>query len=265
MEKKRLDLLLVEKGLETSRERAKALIMLGVVYVNGEKAQTAGETFPETALVEVRGSTLKYVSRGGLKLEKALEYFSVDPKGMTAIDAGASTGGFTDCLLQNGAEKVYAADVGYGQLAWSLRTDPRVVCMERCNVRHLTPEDIGEPLDLAVMDVSFISIKLIIPVLKTLLSHNGQIISLIKPQFEAGREKVGKHGVVREKSTHIDVIEDILSFSRKQGFAVRGLTYSPIRGPEGNIEFLVLLGQGQEDCEINVQALVESAHDNTAK
>ena len=190
--KKRLDVLMVEKGLEQSRERAKALIMSGIVYVGGQKAESPGQSYPEDSEIEVRGKKLPFVSRGGLKLQKAIEYFGIDPKDKVVIDIGASTGGFTDCLLQHGAKKVYAVDVGYGQLAWSIRTDPRVVCMERCNIRYVTPEQIGEPLDMAVTDVSFISLKLVLPVAKSLMHGNGEAVALIKPQFEAGKEKVGK-------------------------------------------------------------------------
>lgn len=264
IEKKRLDVLLTEQGFEQSRERAKALIMAGVVYVNDQKADSAGQAYPLDVEIEVRGSTLKYVSRGGLKLEKALDYFGIDPAGKTAMDIGASTGGFTDCLLQRGAKKVYAVDVGYGQLAWKVRTDPRVVCMERCNIRYVTPDQIEDRLDLAVTDVSFISLRLVLPVMKSLLTPEGEAVALIKPQFEAGREKVGKKGVVREASTHIEVINTILDFSRSIGFGVKGLTFSPIRGPEGNIEFLLYLSQ-KEDNEVDPSAVVAEAHSQTIK
>ncbi len=260
-EKVRLDTLLVEQGFETSRERAKATIMSGIVFVNNQKADKAGELYTREDKIEVRGKTLQYVSRGGLKLEKALSWFEVDPTGMHCVDIGASTGGFTDVLLKNGAEKVYSVDVGYGQLAWSLRNDPRVVCMERTNFRHVTHEQIPEELDLAVCDVSFISLKLILPAVAGLLKENGQMLTLIKPQFEAGREKVGKKGVVREKSTHIEVIENVMGYARDNGFGVLGVTFSPIRGPEGNIEFLARLALNQPSAEIDVAAVVDEAHE----
>ena len=256
-EKVRLDTLLVEQGFETSRERAKATIMSGIVFVNNQKADKAGELYTREDKIEVRGKTLQYVSRGGLKLEKALSWFEVDPTGMHCVDIGASTGGFTDVLLKNGADKVYSVDVGYGQLAWSLRNDPRVVCMERTNFRHVTHEQIPEELDLAVCDVSFISLKLILPAVAGLLRENGQMLTLIKPQFEAGREKVGKKGVVREKSTHIEVIENVMGYARANGFGVLGVTFSPIRGPEGNIEFLARLALNQPSAEIDVAAVVD--------
>ena len=260
-EKVRLDTLLVEQGFETSRERAKATIMSGIVFVNNQKADKAGELYTREDKIEVRGKTLQYVSRGGLKLEKALSWFEVDPTGMHCVDIGASTGGFTDVLLKNGAEKVYSVDVGYGQLAWSLRNDPRVVCMERTNFRHVTHEQIPEELDLAVCDVSFISLKLILPAVAGLLKEEGQMLTLIKPQFEAGREKVGKKGVVREKSTHIEVIENVMGYARDNGFGVLGVTFSPIRGPEGNIEFLARLARNQPSAEIDVAAVVDEAHE----
>lgn len=260
-EKVRLDTLLVEQGFETSRERAKATIMSGIVFVNNQKADKAGELYTREDKIEVRGKTLQYVSRGGLKLEKALSWFEVDPTGMHCVDIGASTGGFTDVLLKNGADKVYSVDVGYGQLAWSLRNDPRVVCMERTNFRHVTHEQIPEELDLAVCDVSFISLKLILPAVAGLLKEEGQMLTLIKPQFEAGREKVGKKGVVREKSTHIEVIENVMGYARDNGFGVLGVTFSPIRGPEGNIEFLARLARNQASAEIDVAAVVDEAHE----
>lgn len=259
-EKQRLDMLLVQRGLESSRERAKAVIMSGIVYVNNQKVDKAGFFCSPQDQVEVRGASLQYVSRGGLKIEKALNYFHYDPAGKTAIDVGASTGGFTDCLLGRGAAKVFAVDVGYGQLAWSVRTDPRVVVMERTNIRHVTPEQIGEELDLAVCDVSFISLRLVLPVVYQLLGPQGEMLTLIKPQFEAGREKVGKKGVVREKATHIEVLENTLEMARNAGFHVAGLTYSPITGPEGNIEFLAYLKKEGEDASIDIAAIVEEAH-----
>ena len=258
--KKRLDVLMVEKGLEQSRERAKALIMSGIVYVGGQKAESPGQSYPENSEIEVRGKKLPFVSRGGLKLQKAIEYFGIDPKDKVVMDIGASTGGFTDCLLQHGAKKVYAVDVGYGQLAWSIRTDPRVVCMERCNIRYVTPEQIGEPLDMVVTDVSFISLKLVLPVAKSLMHGNGEAVALIKPQFEAGKEKVGKKGVVRDPKVHQEVIQEILDFSKGIGFGIKGLTFSPIKGPEGNIEFLVYLSCRGESVEFSAEDVVRQAH-----
>lgn len=263
-EKKRLDVMLVEQGFEQSRERAKATIMAGIVYVNDIKAESAGQTYPADAKIEVRGSTLKYVSRGGLKIEKALDYFHIDPKDKIIMDVGASTGGFTDCLLQRGAKKVYAVDVGYGQLAWKVRTDPRVVCMERCNIRYVTPDQIEDKLDMAVIDVSFISLQKVLPAVKALLNENGEVAALIKPQFEAGREKVGKKGVVRDPNVHLEVINDTLAFAKSIDFDVKGLTFSPIRGPEGNIEFLVYLSLVDGSC-IDPEAVVKEAHSLTIK
>ncbi|MBQ2692067.1 MAG: TlyA family RNA methyltransferase [Clostridia bacterium] len=265
IEKKRLDVLLVEKGLEQSRERAKALIMSGIVYVNDEKAESAGHAYPTDVNIEIRGKKLKYVSRGGLKLEKALDCFNVDPSGMIIMDIGASTGGFTDCLLQRGAEKVYAVDVGYGQLAWSLQSSPKVVVMDRTNVRYVTRDDIQDDLDMAVCDASFISLKLVLPAAKPLLKENGEMIVLIKPQFEAGRDKVGKKGVVRDPAVHTEVVENILAFARSIGFGVKGLSFSPIRGPEGNIEFLLYLSQTEDDPSIDPSAVVAEAHSMTIK
>ena len=261
-QKKRLDVLLVERGLADSRQRAQAAIMAGAVYVNDQKVDKAGAPTEEGAKLEVRGQTLAYVSRGGLKLEKALKTFTgIDLRGARAIDAGASTGGFTDCMLQNGAEKVYAVDVGYGQLAWSLRSDPRVVCMERTNVRYLTPEQIPEPLDFGTVDVSFISLKLILPALRTLLKPEGQLVCLVKPQFEAGREKVGKKGVVRDPAVHREVLEQFLINAAEADFTVKEMTFSPIRGPEGNIEYLghLTVGAGAPWAG-DVAALVEASH-----
>lgn len=260
-EKKRLDLLLVERGLQTSRERAKAVIMSGCVYVNQQKADKPGELYAESDEIEVRGG-LQYVSRGGLKLEKALDFFGVDPAGLSAIDIGASTGGFSDCMLQRGVKKIYAVDVGYGQLAWSVRCDERVTTMERTNIRYVTPQQIGEELDLAVCDVSFISLRLVFPVVRRLLKKDGRMLTLIKPQFEAGREKVGKKGVVREAATHIEVIERVLHDAAENGFAVRGLTYSPIKGPEGNIEFLACLHMQGEESWPDIADVVRQAHEN---
>ena len=241
--KKRLDVLLTERGLAPSREKAKALIMAGIVYVNNQKEDKAGTSFPEDALVEVRGQGLRYVSRGGLKLEKAMQAFPIDLNGRYCMDIGASTGGFTDCMLQNGAAGVYAIDVGYGQLDWKLREDPRVVCMEKTNFRYVTPDDLDPERmpDFASVDVSFISLSKILPPAHAILPVGGEMVCLIKPQFEAGREKVGKKGVVRDPRVHVEVIEDVLQFAQDAGFAVLGLSWSPIRGPEGNIEYLMYL------------------------
>ena len=239
--KERLDVLLVSLGLAESRAKAQATIMAGEVYVNGQKADKSGMEVDITSNVEVRGSACPYVSRGGLKLEKALRNFGVDPTGYVCSDSGASTGGFTDCLLQQGASKVFAIDVGYGQLAWKIRNDPRVVVMERTNIRYVTPEDLGEKLDLSVIDVSFISLSLVLPVVKTLLKPMGQVLCLIKPQFEAGRDKVGKKGVVRDAAVHEEVLQNFISLAKSLGFTIRNLTFSPVKGPEGNIEFLAHL------------------------
>ena len=259
--KKRLDVLLVEQGLADSREKAKAIIMSGIVYVDNNKEDKAGTTFDETAKIEVRGNTLKYVSRGGLKLEKAMDHFGVELAGKVCMDVGASTGGFTDCMLQNGAVKVYSVDVGHGQLAWKLRNDERVVCMEKTNIRYVTPEDIEEPVDFSSIDVSFISLtKVLLPV-RNLLSQDGQIVCLIKPQFEAGREKVGKKGVVREKSTHIEVIHKVIDYAMSIGFEVLNLEFSPIKGPEGNIEYLVHLQKCEATDRISPQIDVEKTVD----
>lgn len=261
--KKRLDVLLVEKGLAESREKAKAVIMSGIVYVDGGKEDKAGTTFDETADIEVRGNTLRYVSRGGLKLEKAMEKFGVTLENKIAMDVGASTGGFTDCMLQNGAVRVYSVDVGHGQLAWKLRNDERVVCMEKTNIRYVTPEDIPDRIEFASIDVSFISLTKVLPAVKALLTENGEIVCLIKPQFEAGREKVGKKGVVRELSTHVEVVAMIVDYARSIGFAARHLDYSPIKGPEGNIEYLLHIANdsGAENEDFDVEALVRESHD----
>ena len=238
MKKQRLDILLCDKGLCESRSKAQAVIMEGLVFVNEQRVDKAGTPVDPESKIEIRGSTCPYVSRGGLKLEKALRYFGVDPTGFVCSDSGASTGGFTDCLLQQGAKKVFAIDVGYGQLAWSIRSDPRVVVMERTNIRNVTPEMLGEPLDLSVVDVSFISLRLVLPVIRDLLGPDGQVLCLIKPQFEAGKDKVGKKGVVRDIKTHIEVLDQFLETAGNLGFTVVDLTYSPVKGPEGNIEFL---------------------------
>ena len=236
--KKRLDVLLVERLYAETRSKAQAVIMSGNVYVNGQKADKPGTSFEETVEIEVRGAVCPYVSRGGLKLEKALRDFGVKPDGYVCSDSGASTGGFTDCLLQQGAKKVFAIDVGYGQLDWKIRSDERVVVMERTNIRYVTPEDLGEPLDLSVIDVSFIGLEIVLPTIKTLLKPTGQVLCLIKPQFEAGKENVGKKGVVRDPKIHQMVLDNFVSLVDGLGFRILGLTFSPVKGPEGNIEFL---------------------------
>ena len=258
----RLDQYLVQHGLIQSRERAKAMIMSGVVFVDEQKVDKAGEMIKEDAKVEVRGHDIGYVSRGGLKLEKAMQCFPLTPNGKVCMDIGASTGGFTDCMLQNGASKVYAVDVGYGQLDWKLRSDPRVVCLERTNARYLDHEQIPDELDFASIDVSFISLKLIFPALYGLLRQGGEIACLIKPQFEAGREKVGKKGVVRDPKVHLEVLENFLNHAKDNHFTVLGITYSPIRGPEGNIEYLGYLRKSEEpDCIPDLTALVDASHE----
>ncbi len=260
--KERLDVLLVEKGFFESRAKAQAVIMSGDVYVDGQKADKAGASFSVDAQIEVRGSGCPYVSRGGLKLEKALRDFGVDPTGYVCSDSGASTGGFTDCLLQQGAAKVFAIDVGYGQLDWKIRSDPRVVVMERTNIRYVTPEQLGEPLDLSVVDVSFISLKIVLPAVRALLKQDtGQVLCLIKPQFEAGKDKVGKKGVVRDPQVHQEVLEEFLALAKELNFTVKNLTFSPVKGPEGNIEFLghLSLVPG-EDTYLPPEQLVAEAH-----
>jgi len=261
--KKRLDVLLVERGLAETRTKAQAVIMSGLVYVAGQKADKPGMSFEENADIEVRGATCPYVSRGGLKLEKALRDFGVDPTGYVCSDSGASTGGFTDCLLQQGAKKVFAIDVGYGQLDWKIRSDPRVVVMERTNVRYVTPEQLGEPLDLSVVDVSFISLRIVLPVIKTFLKENaGQVLCLIKPQFEAGKDKVGKKGVVRDPAVHKEVLDDFVALTKEIGFKILGLTFSPVKGPEGNIEFLAHLSLADTvGIEPNTELVVTQAHE----
>ena len=261
MAKVRLDQRVYELGLAESRERAKALIMAGAVYVDGEKQTRPGNTFPEDAAVEVRGGKLPYVSRGGLKLEKALDVFAADPAGKVCVDCGASTGGFTDCLLQRGAKRVYAVDVGYGQLAWSLRNDGRVTVMERTNARSLTPDMFPEQMELAVMDLSFISLRLVLPAVKSLLAPGGQIVCLVKPQFEAGRESVGKKGVVRDPAVHRQVLERFVSDAAGMGLFLRGLTYSPVRGPEGNIEYLAWLDTAGPAIEPDCSRVVDQSHE----
>ena len=260
--KKRLDVLLVEQGYADTRSKAQAIIMSGQVYVDGQKADKPGMSFDVALPIEVRGAACPYVSRGGLKLEKALRDFGVDPTGYVCSDSGASTGGFTDCLLQQGASKVFAIDVGYGQLDWKIRSDPRVVVMERTNVRYVTPEQLGEPLDLSVVDVSFISLKIVLPVIKTFLKSTGQVLCLIKPQFEAGKEKVGKKGVVRDPIVHKEVLDNFVELAKSLDFTILGLTFSPVKGPEGNIEFL-----GHLTCEHakgivpDTALLVQQAHE----
>ena len=259
--KTRLDVLLTERGLLDSRQKAQATIMSGIVFVNGQRVDKVGTAVSNDALIEIRGTTLPYVSRGGLKLEKAMQTFPLTLAGKICADIGASTGGFTDCMLQNGAKKVYAVDVGYGQLDWKLRNDVRVVCMERTNARYLTHEEIPEELDFASVDVSFISLKLIFPALYGLLREGGEIACLIKPQFEAGREKVGKKGVVRDPAVHLEVLEHFLIHAKENHFTVLGITYSPIRGPEGNIEYLGFLRKSEEpDAAVDLQAIVEASH-----
>lgn len=262
--KERLDVLLVEKGYFDSRAKAQAVIMAGDVFVDGQKADKAGASFDVEANIEVRGSVCPYVSRGGLKLEKALRDFGVDPTGYVCSDSGASTGGFTDCLLQQGAKKVFAIDVGYGQLAWKIRNDPRVVTMERTNIRYVTPEDLGEPLDLSVVDVSFISLKIVLPAIKNLLREDcGQVLCLIKPQFEAGKDKVGKKGVVRDPAVHLEVLESFVELAKSLSFTIRNLTFSPVKGPEGNIEFLGHLSLKEDEDRIpDLRELVQQAHDS---
>ena len=269
MAKIRLDVYLTEKGLTSSRERAKALIMAGQVYIKNQKCDKAGTMLDENETeVEVRGEQLKYVSRGGLKLEKAMQEFPITLDGKVTMDIGASTGGFTDCMLQNGARKVYAVDVGYGQFAWKLRSDERVVNMERTNIRYVTPDDIGEPIDFASIDVSFISLKLVLPAAYNLLSPDGEIVALIKPQFEAGKGQVGKKGVVRDKTIHFDVIRGVLDFATENGFKLLGLSFSPIKGPEGNIEYLAYIRKSDEAEKITdeeILAIVEKSHENLDK
>lgn len=262
--KKRIDVLLYEKGLAPSREKAKVMIMAGNVYVNNQKYDKPGDTVNEDAEIEVRGSTLKYVSRGGLKLEKAMQMFPITLDGSVCMDIGASTGGFTDCMLQNGASKVYSVDVGYGQLAWQLRQDPRVVNLERTNARYLTREQIPEEIDFFSVDVSFISLKIILPAVRPLLRDGGRAVCLIKPQFEAGREKVGKKGVVRDKSVHEEVVQMICDFLLENGYSVLGLTFSPVKGPEGNIEYLVYIEKSDETvntADVTPHMVVEASHE----
>lgn len=264
MQKKtRLDVAVFEQGYAPSREKAKALIMAGIVYVNNQKVDKAGFELKEGDLLEVRGKTLKYVSRGGLKLEKAMQKFPITLEGKICMDVGASTGGFTDCMLQNGAVKVYSVDVGYGQLAWKLRIDERVVNLERTNFRYATREQIPDEIDFASVDVSFISLKHILPNLNTLLAPDGQAVCLIKPQFEAGKEKVGKKGVVRDLNVHLEVVENVINLAVENGFSVMGLQFSPIKGPEGNIEYLIYLNKSANPIvseNVNAKELVNMSH-----
>ncbi len=262
--KKRLDILVYEKGFAESREKAKAIIMAGQVYVDNQKADKCGTAYDENANIEVRGSVLKYVSRGGLKLEKAIDNFGLDLNGAVAMDIGASTGGFTDCMLQNGAKKVYSIDVGYGQLAWKLRTDERVVNLERTNMRKVTREQVPDAIDFFSVDVSFISLRLILPVARELMAENAEAVCLIKPQFEAGREKVGKKGVVRDPSVHVEVVRGIFDFCLQSGFDVLNLDFSPIKGPEGNIEYLIHLKKSDDPksyTDITPEQLVKASHE----
>ena len=267
--KERLDVMLVKRNLAESREKAKAVIMSGNVFVDGQREDKAGSTFAPDVHIEVKGHALPYVSRGGLKLEKALANFDVDVKDKVCTDVGASTGGFTDCMLQNGAAKVFAIDVGRGQLDWKLRNDPRVVCMEKTNIRYVTPEDIGVPVDFSSIDVSFISLTKVLGPIRDYLTDDGEIVALIKPQFEAGREKVGKKGVVREKSTHREVIHKIMDFASANGFDLCALEFSPIKGPEGNIEYLIHLkkcaGETGANKGIDADAVVDQAFEELAK
>lgn len=261
--KERLDVLLTKRGLASSREKAKALIMAGSVFVDGQREDKAGTVFPEEVQIEVKGHTLPYVSRGGLKLEKAMKRFDVALEGKVCTDVGSSTGGFTDCMLQNGALKVFAIDVGRGQLDWKLRQDPRVVCMEKTNIRYVKPEDIGEPVAFSSVDVSFISLTKVLEPIRNYLIQEGEVVALIKPQFEAGREKVGKKGVVREKDTHHEVIEKVASYAHSIGFEIKNIDYSPIKGPEGNIEYLIHLKKHVKlqpsEIAVDLQSVVDEA------
>ncbi|KRQ86823.1 Hemolysin A [Caloramator mitchellensis] len=262
MEKERLDILLVQKGYFETREKAKKNIMAGLVFVDGHRVDKSGEKICVDANIEIKGNAFPYVSRGGLKLEKALLQFGINLKDKICIDVGASTGGFTDCMLKNGARKVYSIDVGYGQLAWELRNDSRVVVMERTNIRYVNPEDLNDLADFASIDVSFISLKLVLPSVIKLLNDDGEIVALVKPQFEAGREKVGKKGVVRDKEVHIEVINEVVNAAIENGLNVLSLDFSPIKGPEGNIEYLLYLSKGQKSIlnSIKVDEIVNNAH-----
>ena len=267
--KTRLDVLLTEQGLQESRQKAQATIMSGLVFVNGQRVDKPGTAVPNDAKIEIRGNTLKYVSRGGLKLEKAMAEFPIELNGCICGDIGASTGGFTDCMLQNGARKVFAIDVGRGQLDWKLRQDERVVCMEKTNIRYVVPEDLGEPIDFSSIDVSFISLTKVLLPIRNYLKDDGEIVALIKPQFEAGREKVGKKGVVREKSTHVEVIEKVTEYAVSIGFKVKALEFSPIKGPEGNIEYLVHLQkcppeEAKVEEGVRIRQVTDAAFDTLA-
>ena len=264
--KKRLDILLFEQGFADSREKAKRLIMSGIVYVDNIKEDKAGSTFSEDAVIEVRGKTMKYVSRGGLKLEKAMQNFDITLDGTVCMDVGASTGGFTDCMLQNGAVKVYSVDVGHGQLDWKLRNDERVICMEKTNIRYVTPADIDDILDFASIDVSFISLTKVLTPVRELLKEDGEVVCLVKPQFEAGREKVGKKGVVRDKSVHKDVIREVIAYASANGYRILDLDFSPVKGPEGNIEYLLHLRKAEGASESGItddkiSEVVELSHE----
>ena len=267
VKKERLDILVVSAGLAQSREKAKALIMAGQILVNGEREDKPGSTFPSNAVITMKGNPLKYVSRGGLKLEKAVAAFGLTLKGRTCMDVGSSTGGFTDCMLQNGAVHVYSVDVGYGQLDWKLRNDERVTVMEKTNIRYLEPENLGEKPDFVSIDVSFISLSKVLPQVKLLMAEKGEIAALIKPQFEAGREKVGKKGVVRDPAVHLEVIENVISFAKENGLHPDGLDFSPVKGPEGNIEYLIHLIKddareaAERDWDIIAKKTVEAAHE----
>lgn len=265
-EKKRLDTALFELGFTESREKAKALIMSGQVYVNGQKSLKAGDNIKPDDKIEVRGEKMPFVSRGGYKLDKAMKSFALSLDGKICMDVGASTGGFTDCMLMNGAVKVYSIDVGYGQLAWKLRSDSRVVNLERTNFRYVTREQVPDEIDFSSVDVSFISLKLILPVMYTLLSDNGEAVCLVKPQFEAGREKIGKKGVVRDRSVHLEVINKCIGYARENGFKIKGLDFSPVKGPEGNIEYLLYITKQEiQEQEIYPDAVVESSHNTLDK
>lgn len=266
--KKRLDILVFERGITQSREKAKAVIMSGEIYVDNQKADKCGQTYDENVKIEFRGKSPKYVSRGGLKLEKAIKNFKLDLSGKITMDIGASTGGFTDCMLQNGAKKVYSIDVGYGQLAWKLRNDDRVVNLERTNMRNVTKAQVPDEIDLFSIDVSFISLKLLLPVARNLLSENAEAVCLIKPQFEAGREKVGKKGVVRDPEVHIEVVENIYNFCLENGYSVLNLDFSPIKGPEGNIEYLIHLRKSDNPSSyttVTPMELVNKSHQELDK
>ena len=267
--KERLDVMLVNRGMVESREKAKALIMAGEVFVDGQREDKAGSMFKEECRIELRGTPMKYVSRGGYKLEKMVEMHGIHLEGKTCMDVGASTGGFTDCMLQNGAQKVYAIDVGTNQLVWKLRNDERVISMEKTNIRNVTPDMIADLIDFVTIDVSFISLKLVLPPVKALLSQNAELVCLIKPQFEAGREKVGKKGIVREPETHLEVLQNVLGFTCELGFSVKDVTFSPIRGTEGNIEYLMYLQNSelptQRPEDEQLKALVAQSHDDLKK